>query len=1158
MRGQGASIEMSASDLAQFLGCRHRTALDMAVAHGLRNAPHWVDPVVEILQQRGFQHEKDYVEDLRARGLRVEDLREGGAADAVGAMREGTDVIVQPTLRMDPWFGRPDILRRVAKPSALGGWSYEAVDTKLARETHGGTILQLTMYSDFIARIQEVRPDRFHVVTPGPEGPALRSFRLDDYAAYFRLIRRRLEQTAVRPPEAVADEHYPDPVEHCDVCRWWSHCDRRRRADDHLCLVAGISRTQIRELRDHDVNSLEGLARVPLPIPFRPRRGAPDSYRRVREQARVQLAGRESGAPVVETLPIDPDHGLTRLPAPSRGDLFLDLEGDPFAGVTGREYLFGLAWTDAAGAVRYEGAWALASEEEERRAFQRTMRTILDAWKHDPAMHVYHFTAYEPAAFKRLMGRYGLMEAEIDAMLRAGLFVDLHAIAKHSIRASVEGYALKELEPIYGFTRAVELARARVALRVVESAIELRSEATAELVTEDQIRCVEGYNREDCVSTMRLRDWLEGVRDELVRGGVAVARPALGDGAPPEKVDERAQRIEELRAALVDGIPEARLERDPDQQARWLIAHMLDWHRREDKASWWEMFRLADLAEEEMFDERAALAGLAYVGPVASPAGSRSRSRSEIHRYTFPAQECSIRAGDDLKLPDVTPLGTVAAIDLAARTVDIRTNLERAALRPTSVFAYAKVPSTPLPESLESSARSLLSGAREADARFPAGLALLRGDPPRLAGGTPFAPRDDEDPLAFAVRIAPALDRAVLPIQGPPGAGKSYTGAHMICALVRAGLKVGVTAVSHRVVQNLLETVARESATGGREITCARKVSEPGHDPGPVREMKDYKAILSGIGSGEVGVAGGTAWMWAREEFAGAVDVLFVDEAGQMSLANVVAVSAAAPSIVLLGDTQQLEQPIQGSHPDGTDVSALQHILGEHQTIPAERGIFLPETRRLHPDICAFTSEVFYEGRLRAHEGLERQRLAEAAPFDGAGLWVVPVTHDGNQTSSAEEGEAVARIIDLLLADRARWIDASGVARSMSASDVLVVAPYNAHVALLEERLSGRGVRVGTVDRFQGQEAPVVIYSMATSTPEDAPRGMEFLYSGSRLNVATSRARCAAILVASPRLFEPECRTPLQMKLANALCRYVELARSVEINAPRSRKKRSR
>jgi len=365
----------------------------------------------------------------------------------------------------------------------------------------------------------------------------------------------------------------------------------------------------------------------------------------------------------------------------------------------------------------------------------------------------------------------------------------------------------------------------------------------------------------------------------------------------------------------------------------------------------------------------------------------------------------------------------------------------------------------------------------------------------------------------------------------------------MICEAVEAGLKVGITAVSHKVIRNLLDEAVAASEEQGMELRCVQKVRGEPKTNGSyqIRETDKNSDVFRVLESGEAQVAAGTAWLWSREEAANSVDVLFVDEAGQISLANTVAVSQAACSVVLLGDPQQLEQPKRGSHPDGTDVSALEHLLGEHQTMPPERGLFLPTTWRLHPSICEFTSELFYENRLRSRNGLETQNLLGHRVYEGAGLWFVPTEHEGNCNESLEEVEVVTQLVAELTADGAAWTDSKGKSYPLTLGDILIVAPYNAQVASIMQRLPEEA-RVGTVDRFQGQEAPIVIYSMATSSPELAPRGMEFLYSASRLNVATSRARCACILVANPRLFEPDCRTPRQMKLANAFCRYLEMA----------------
>jgi uncharacterized protein len=396
-----------------------------------------------------------------------------------------------------------------------------------------------------------------------------------------------------------------------------------------------------------------------------------------------------------------------------------------------------------------------------------------------------------------------------------------------------------------------------------------------------------------------------------------------------------------------------------------------------------------------------------------------------------------------------------------------------------------------------------------------------------------------------AKRTGTLLDNSILPIQGPPGAGKTFTGARMICELVRQGKRVGITATSHKVIRNLLdEVIAAAKEANLKDLRCVQKVNEePDIAPPDIKLTTDPAEATAALRDGAHIVAG-TAWLWAGEECFEAVDVLFIDEAGQMSLANVLAASQAAKNLVLLGDPQQLEQPLKGSHPEGADISALERLLAGAKTIPADKGLFLEKTWRLHPKLCAFTSEVFYEERLHSREGLEHQKI-EGHPWLGqSGLWFVPVHHEGNQNASAEEVECIADLIGSLMQPSVKWIDDQGQSRPLTWDDVLVVSPYNAQVSDLWKRLPE--ARVGTVDKFQGQQAPVVIYSMATSSPEDAPRGMEFLYSLNRLNVATSRAQAMVIVVGNPRLLEPECRSPRQMQLANALCRYAEMARVAE------------
>ncbi len=1140
MHSLGTRLELSASDLSQFLGCRHRTALELAVANGLREEPSWMDPLLVALQARGLDHERRYADSLRVQELTIQDLSDSFGADAIAnsteAMRSGVDVLLQPALRDGRWFGRPDVLRRVETKSPLGDWSYEVYDTKLAKETRGSTVLQLALYSEMLSRTQGVLPDRFHVVTPDPKA-TVQSFRVNDFSAYFRLVRRRLDETLLQTPDAIAAAHYPEPVEQCEICRWWSDCNKRRRDDDHLSFVAGVSRLQITELRFAGVATLAQLGSLADPLPFAPRRGATETYVRIREQARVQLAGRTQQFPVHELLPIEPDAGLARLPAPSDGDVFLDLEGDPFARDGGREYLFGWIVVRGGEQPKTMSLWA-HTDAEERSVFESVVDEIMRLWSSNPTMHVYHYAPYEPSAFKRLMGRHATREAEVDFMLRAELFVDLHSVVKHAVRASVEQYSIKALEPFYVFKRALDLSDARTNLRIVERALEL---GDVDAITADVRSAVESYNLDDCRSALQLRAWLEGRRTWLIANGTPVPRPQPKEGAASAAIGARAARVQAAVAALTAGISADRAQRNEEQQAKWLLAHLLDWHRREDKAPWWEFFRLCELPEDELLDEKLAIAGLRFLKRVGGTA------KCPIDSYSYPPQDTEIRKGGSLRLPQGKPFGDVDTIDREARIINVKKRALQAEVHPTAVFAHSVVPSDVLANVLLAFADHVIEHGLDDQADYRLARQLLLARPPRVSGAA-FDPPLDGSEVAYAQQIAARLDNTVLAIQGPPGAGKTHTGAKMICELVQSGARVGVAAVSHKVIGKLLLDTMKLANQAGVQMTCVHKVSEKSAVPTPIEEVTGNEEAIASLRSGHANVLGGTAWLWARPDAKDLCDVLFVDEAGQMSLANALAVTQAAKNIVLLGDPRQLEQPQQGSHPDGADVSSMDHILGVHLTIPPDRGLFLQQTWRLAPDICEFTSEVFYEGRLHARDGLERQQLLGVTPFDGAGLWVVPVDHEGNQNSALEEAVVVDQIVCKLLHKDAQWIDRFGALYPITSKDILVVAPYNAHVGLLEERLSPKGIRVGTVDRFQGQEAPVVIYSMATSSPENAPRGMEFLYSLNRLNVATSRAQCACILVASPRLFEPECKSSQQMRLANALCRYVELARAVSLN----------
>jgi uncharacterized protein len=1161
----------SASDLVGYLACEHLTALERAALNGLTTRPDLMDPELDVLQRRGHEHEQRYLAQLRAEGLEVVEVASAGPGENHGdrlrastaateaAMKRGVDVIYQATFFDGRWLGYADFLLRAAsteRPSRWGPYHYEVADTKLARHVKASAVLQICSYVDQLTRMQGAEPLNLRVVLGG-SAHATATLRVADYMAYYRAAKRRFEATvgegALSPTYPPAST-YPEPVDHCRVCRWAVACQVRRRQDDHLSLVAGISRKQRRALVERGVGTVEALGGLPLPMVPQLEGTSPPALQRVREQARIQVQGRREGRMKYELLvplagePIDPERGLATLPPPSPGDLFFDIEGDPYAFEDGLEYLFGVMETDGS----WHAFWATDDDatftlDGEKRAFERLVDFIaarLDAY---PDAHVYHYAPYESTALKRLMGRHATREDEVDRLLRGGAMVDLLRAVRQSLRASVESYSIKKLEPLYEFTRSVELRDAGSSIVEFERFMQLSDEERprSELLAE-----IEAYNRDDVRSNQALRDWLEGRRHELAElTGQEVPRPTARDPEPGETQKGELARVEALASRLIGRMPADPLERTVSEQGRWLLAQLLSWHRREDKATYWQFHYWIGLEEAQLQEERDPIAGLEPVEPVGAP----TAKGRQVWRYRFPPQDYDLPRGVEVYDPakqQANPagmikdwkIGEVAAIDDAERTIDIKRDIRDA--HPRSIVPLNIYRTPEQRDSLFHLGEWVADHGIEGDGPFQAARDLLLRRPPR-AGQPPGAPLrlTDETDLQAARRLALTLERTTLAIQGPPGSGKTYAGARMVLDLVRAGKRVGVTASSHKVVGNMLREICKASVQERLPISIIQKAGKPnGFEHELVNVIDDNAAVRAALDAGIVPIAAGTPWLWARADMRDSVDVLFVDEAGQMSLANVVAISPAASSVVLLGDPQQLDQPLQGSHPVGAERSALAHLLGDDATIRAEQGLFLETTWRLHPDLCGYTSEVFYEGRVTPEPHLAGQRMFAPDPADGTGPRLIPVSHAGNDNESSEEADAVATLARAIVDGGSRWINQDGEECPVTWDDVLIVAPYNAQVGAIQRSLPD-SARVGTVDKFQGQEAPISIYSMASSSPEDAPRGMSFLYSRNRLNVATSRARCVAVVVASPELLRVRARTPEEMRLANALCRFEEITR---------------
>lgn len=1101
MRLIEGALRLSASDLMRFKGCRHATTLDLRLIEIGDLKPGGDSAEAELLQKQGDEHELAFLEKLKADGRSVVEIQKDGipleesVRLTLEAMKAGPDIIFQGALLDGAWGGYSDFLERVERPSNFGAWSYEVVDTKLKRKPDPKHVLQLCLYSDLIAKVQGLAPDAAHLQL----GDGSRfTVRLSEVSSYARHARRMLETFLVERPETRSE-----PVSACGLCRWSDRCAEQWEAEDSLALVAGISRSQRQKLEAIGITTMAALAIRDDRVP----KMAVETQRKLVSQARLQSARRAGGPPSFELRDVEPGKGFGLLPAPDEGDVFYDIEGDPyFPG--GLEYLHGV-WYRENGDWAFRAFWAHTREDEGRSAAD-LLAFLVDRMRRHPNAHIYHYANYEIAALRRLTAQHRTGEAAMDQLQREQRFIDLFKVVSGAMVASEKGYSIKDLEAFYMEKRAADVATAGASVVFYE---EWRHTGEQRLLDE-----IHDYNRTDCISTQLLRDWL--VRDVRAVGMPWAALGEVPEGGSLSNVEAEDDEIAFLRARL-----QPVRDRLGDRVAD-LLLDLSQFHKREDKPTYWAIFDRLAQESEELLDDLECIQGLeAVTEPVQVTKQSYERT------YRFPQQETKLRAG---KSPCVKPAAMPEDINL--RSIDHDTNtlvLRRSTAKGPLPDRLDLLPPRPLRNNVLKDAVAAVTEEIIANSgRVPAIEDLLTRSRPRFVNGMRVdgvIPADGDLPGDTSQAIA-AMAGSILAIQGPPGTGKTYVSALSIVDLVRAGKRVAVSSNSHKAIGNLLEAVADRASVEGVNCRVVQKASDDGDDdahPGIVFVSdNDAPEIASAH------VVGATAWHFARYG-APAFDYLIVDEAGQVSIANILAMARSARNIVLVGDPMQLPQPLQGNHPGDSGRSCLEYLIDGHRVVPNDRGVFIPVSRRMHPQICGFISTAVYEGRLRSDDASSKQRLVSRAGADLVGAGMRAVTHLGRSQVSSEEIDAIAAHISEI--EGATYRDRDGRERAVGYADILVVAPYNAQVNALRIALPN-SVRVGTVDRFQGQEAPVCLVSMTTSSGEELPRDIAFLFSLNRINVAVSRAQVAAIVFASPLLLETPCRTIEEMALVNALC----------------------
>lgn len=1131
------SFLYSPSDLTTFMKSPYASWMDHAskINSSLKSFKDEGDALNKSLQQKGYDHEERFFQSLIADGtksyINVEE-RVGKNQDdkafqaTVEAMKQGLDVIFQGCLKMESFRGFSDFLVKVPGQSLLGDYHYEVWDTKLSKSIKPYFIIQLACYAEMLECIQGVKPKQVAIVLGSDEKV---DFKVDDYFYSYSALKSRF----LEMHENFNIENPADPADSKEWGDWSSYAKELLTDRDHLIQVANITRGQIAKLNSGGINTVAELVETTqTSIP----KLKPETFEKLKAQATIQLKTKlnlDKGIeqPAFEVLKLDvfPPKGLVLLPPSSTLDVFFDIEGDPLHD-QGLEYLWGATYFNDEGKRDFIDFWA-HSHEEEKLAFKGFIEWAYARWKKDLSMHIYHYANYEIAACRKLMGRYGVCEFEVDELLRNGVFVDLYDIVRHGILLGEPKYSIKNVEHIYRGKRDTDVASGGDSVVVYEAWRDDPDGITWQ--TSKILKDIRDYNQDDCDSTQELVDWLRNlqVENNIEYLGLTKDEPKQEDVV---KSDEDIERQEVHDALMVRSLDLKEIEPQESMLSE-LLAHLIMFHEREAKPTWWKMFDRLSQTEEELFDDIECIANAVRTSK--EPFAFKERDRNLSFEYQMDVeQEFKVprigTRGKGFKLlsPDTVKLNMVDFNQESGRFL-IKAKESPGEL--ISIIPDDFVNPKPIPEAILALAKAYLENPLKPQSF----ISFLRRDTTKSKSALIDISKteDSEAKLKSIVSLLVSMNNEFLAIQGPPGTGKSYTAKHLIVALIQLGMRIGISSNSHKAIFNLMESVAKYGAELGIDIPMYHtneRDEEKGLELG-IHKIKN--SDLSALGSvpGAL-IVGTTAWGFARDDIASEFDYLFVDEAGQVSLANLAAMSQSTNNLILLGDQMQLGQPIQGSHPQQSGESILEYLLGDHQTIPNDFGVFLGMTYRMHPDVNAFVSKAFYDNRLHSASQCSKQKIVFEAPHPvitkSKGIVYVPVDHIGNSQSSIEEAEQINKLKNDLIGQS--FIDQKGVERKICLDDILFIAPYNHQVSTLK-RLLGEEAKVGSVDLFQGQEAPVVILSMCSSNASESTRGAEFLLNPNRLNVAISRAQALAIVVASPSLVEMDLSSEEQIRLVN-------------------------
>ncbi len=1056
------------------------------------------------------------------------------------AIKKGYDLIHKAHFKYKGWIGEIDFLiKDPNKKTKNGKWRYEVYDTKLSSIPQTDHITQISLYSEWIATQQDNELPNFMYLILGIKDKEkkvnilkideeVKQYKTQNYQSYFQ----NNNANYIKFLESEKKNTYPERCGFCAMCEWTDVCDKIWLEKDHLNQIAKIRKDQIIKIKDHGIKTLSQFAKLKKTEKIK------DLHHRIFQkhlvQAELLIEFKKTKIPQFKVLPLEVERGFNKMPKPSEHDLFFDIEGldkilnseESEQDKQALEYLFGIYDHDNK-KEPYKYFWA-HNQDEEKEKFIELLEFIDKHLKQYPDSHIYHFNHYEKTALTKLMSKHDTHLEQVNDLLRYGKLVDLLAVVNQGMQVSEREYSLKNLEKFYQYKRKGEIKKANESTDKYLDWIE-----TGEEKLLDEIKL---YNREDCESTYFLREWLHPKKP---KGSLYAIKKE-----PKPETTKWEKENEELKNDI-----EKNCE---DEEIKQILKDVLGFHKREEMIYWQSIFnRAANKNDEDLIDDAECIG---FMEKINEGLGKDGKGKTiKIFTYKFLKQDFKVQEKDrvinatDGNL-DTYTVGKVLSIDESKKDENI-----------IEISSSKK-----LPEILSiakgdfydhkviiAAIRRFVESVIKGEKKYKATYEILKKNYPKIKNiKEGDAIIKEGDFLKESFKTVESMENSYLYFQGPPGVGKTHTAAYIIIELIKKSKKIGITANSHKVIFNLL-TKIEELAEDNFSFTGYHKCGstpDKRFDGKFIKNISDTKKMDMMFKTMGADLFSGTPWCFSRPDCDEKLDYIFVDEAGQLTTADILAISLSAKNVVIIGDQMQLSSPISAVHPGESGKSLPEFLLEGKDTISSDKGIFIDKSRRLHPKLRQFVSENFYDERLKNFDFTEKRKiifLKKENLLPETGILMVDAKHkDVCRQKSEEEGRLVKDFYNRLFGST--FLDEKNTKKIMNEEDILVVAPYNVQVNYLKSILP-KEARVGTIDKFQGQQAPATIISMTTSDPESLPRNVDFFFSRNRLNVAISRSQCLSIVIMNKKILEISCKKIEHIHLVNTFMKLLEFEKKVEL-----------